>query len=162
MHEVLMVHVAIAVIDLAIGIYILWENPRRGVNQAFFAFMIGTAGWILGLSLISLTGEFLFVTPTIWGAELMVFALVILAEIFPSGTLERKKAMLVLSPLIVLFFLTPSGLFIKGVDMGAQGHPEPQNGILFPLWALMIALYLAWVAWKFTSHYHRLRGIERV
>jgi hypothetical protein len=66
-----------------------------------------------------------------------------------------------LVPWLALVVITPSNLFIRSVVVH-KNYIEPKNGILFPVFAVVIAFYLLWSAGKFFIKYRSVRGRERV
>lgn len=156
-------HIAVDIFNLVIGIYVVWKNPSSTVGRFFFLFILGVVGWSAGMMLILWTGQLLFVTLALWGGELVLLGFVIFAEIFPNGCVIGRRFFFLILPWCVLFFLTPTGLFIRFARFNAAGHYlEPKNGPLFPFFGLVISFYIVLVAVKFYRKYHLLHSIRRV
>ncbi len=158
----LSLHILIGAANLAVGVYVLLKRPRSSINRSFFIFVVGIVGWIVGLSLLSLTERFLFVSLTFWSGELIVLGFVLLAEVFPDGLALQKKMLWLLGPWFAIVLLTPSRLFIASVQFNDAGYLEPENGVLFSLWAAIMGFYLLWGFFRLITKYRFLRGLHRV
>src|SRR3989344_5687620 len=156
------IHIIIDLLNFAIGIYVLSKHPRALINRIFFIFVFGIVVWSAGMILLLRTEQAVFITLTLWGGELTLLGFVLFSYVFPERKSIKKDVFLFLLPLLFLFWATPSSLFIRSVHFGASGYLEPENGPLFPLFAVIMGIYIIWGVAEVLRKHHRLRGICRV
>jgi signal transduction histidine kinase len=166
MHSTIAIHVLVDVLNISLGIYVLSKNPGSIVHRSFFAFAIGIASWSLGILLVSFTGDFFFVTVALWGGELVVLGLVVFARTF-GGAVQlsplRDRAFLwSLAPLCALFLISPFHLILRTAAVSPRGYLEPENGPLFPFFAAVLGVYVAWGLWQLIVKYRTSNGVAHV
>ncbi|HEX4104226.1 MAG TPA: ATP-binding protein [Candidatus Paceibacterota bacterium] len=167
------VHILVDALNAFTGIYVLAKNPRSIVHRSFFVFALGIVGWSAGILLVSLTGDFFSITFTLWSGEIVVLGFVIFAAVFPDDGTDNMAAIpgtprfsvvraSALIPLALLFLLSPFRLILSGATLSARGYLEPQNGPLFPFFALTLAAYIVWGLWRLAAKYRAREGVARV
>lgn len=140
---ILSVQFAIFLINLGMGIFVLFRNPKSRIHQYFCLFAAGLAGWNLSLFLtISEIGQ-----PLLWGrlafafGTLMAPGLFIFATLFPRITTPRvgieTKIVLALGAFFTLLSLTP--FLVKSVTVMDRLYI---TGELSPLYFPYLIYYL--------------------
>ena len=157
----LIAHIIIDALNLAIGSYVLFKNPRGIVRRSFFLFVFGIVGWSVSMLLLSSTGQAWLTTLPFLSAEIMVLGFVFLAEVFPDGNVPDKRCLICLAPWLVIVLLTPTGLVVHTARFNA-GHLETSYGPLILLFGALMGAYILWGVGKLFSKYRRLEGIQRV
>ena len=154
--------VFIDALNLAVGCYVLWKNPRNIIHRAFFLFVLGIVGWSVSVVLLLRMGSAWLVALPFFGAELMVLGFFLLAEVFPDGIASQKCLLCLLIPWAVVAVLTPSNLIIRSARFNAAGYINPEHGPLFPLFGIIMGAYILWGVVHLFRKYWRLNGIHRV
>lgn len=155
-------HVFIDTLNLAVGCYVLWKNPRNIVHRAFFLFVLGIVGWSVGIVLLSRAGNGWLAALPFFGAELMVLGFFLLTEVFPEDVISQKCLLCLLIPWAVIAVLTPSDLIIRTAHFNAAGYISPEHGPLFPLFGVVMGAYILWGIVHLFHKYRQLNGIHRV
>jgi signal transduction histidine kinase len=160
------IHLLVDTLNCALGLYVLRRDPKDIVHRSFCVFALGIAGWSAGILLVSLTGEFFFVTFALWSGELVVLGFILFAKTFPGHdagiSLRNKWFLTSLIPLGLLFLVSPFRLILQAAQFNARGYLVPKNGPLFPVFAVMLAAYIVWGVWHLIKKYLRSEGVAHV
>jgi signal transduction histidine kinase len=152
----------IATANLLVGIGVFLKNPRRIVNQAFFLFVAGSTAWVMGISLLYITHNFMFDKLALGGGFVLLFGMTLAARVFPSESRLSPRFLLLFIPLAFTSLFLPFNLFIASITVDAAGFIEPVNGPLFPLFAGNVIGYLIATIYYFVLNYRRSTGRARM
>jgi hypothetical protein len=154
-------HVIVASLNALIGCYIFYKNPKNPIHRAFFAIAMGITGWMFGLVFLVTTGQFFFVALVLWSGELAVIGFVVFSQVFPDGR-GHPLSFIFWAPWIALFALAPSRWFIASVVFNARGYLQPENGPLFPVFAITMAAYIFLSFYQLFKTFQKSFGVKRV
>lgn len=155
-------NIVVDVLNLAVGGYVLWKNPRSIVHRAFFLFVFGIVWWSASIMFLThATNAWLVVLP-FFGSDIMVLGFFLLTEVFPDGVIARKCFLCTLIPWAIIILLTPSDLIVRAARFNAAGFISPEHGPLFPLSGAVMGVYIVWGIVRLFRKYRRSSGIHRV
>jgi signal transduction histidine kinase len=153
--------VVVSIYNLSIGLFVLLQQFQKLTNRLFFAATFGIFIWGIGLILLAQTQNFFFNTVMFYGFTLFIFGFVSFARIFPTRLYLLKKFYLIFIPLLFVPIAAPLKLIVKGATF-VNGHPEPINGPLFPLFVLLSLFYFLAGFYFFARTYQTSSGVARV
>ena len=148
-------------INLLIGIFVLFKNPRSIVNQSFFIFILGASAWGAGVALLYLSHDFAFDKLTLGGGLLMFFGITLFSRVFPSEKVVSKNFYLLFAPLAIATACLPFNLFITSIAVDKAGLIQPENGPLFPLYVGVALWYLVFSFYFFRKRFVASSGKSR-
>ena len=155
-------HIAIDTLNLLIGAYVFWKNPRNIVHRIFFLFVFCVVGWSGSMLFLAWTGGAWLATVAFLSAEGVVAGFFLLAETFPDRRSIRAKSVIALVPWLGFVLLTLAGFVIRGARAEGGGYLRPEYGPLFPFYAFAMGSYIVWSVIILFRKYRRLEGIRRV
>lgn len=174
MHLASLAQTLALVIALATGLAVLWSNHRRGLNQAFAAFCLVQAVWMVGVMVLTLTRSetlayvFLLVATLAAAAMPVAFNAVRLAVLNPDFSLVQLSRPnwygVVLLAGVSVVCLSP--LFLESITMPPDPNPEgliiePVYGLGFPLYAAYLILSFLVLLGLTIRNVTQLRGLAR-
>lgn len=128
---------------ISIGIYVLVKKPKNFISSAFFASTLGITIWSVGFVLLSFTGNFFFNRIILFGGLVLVTGIFAFGNVFPKEVLPRRLFLASFIPaLLGLLLIVPEHLVIESTTVFEDGHLEPNNGPLFPVFALILLFYM--------------------
>ncbi len=142
LHEHILI---IAIIDFALGLYILFKNPKKQPNVAFALLSLNFTLWLVGLFLLMNSHEYKNVLVwgrlTFTGGMLAPAALLHFIKSFPDKKINFKKIWLLYSPGLISLVLSITPLVIKDVKIHSWGL-EPVPGIGY---AFVIVYFISYI-----------------
>ncbi len=156
-----LISLSISIVNLLIAAFVFIRNPQHIVNRSFFIFVAGGTIWSTSIVIPLITGRFLSANTILDGGVLMTLGLVMLASTFPRFK-PQKLFWLSLIPFVLLFLCIHLRLVIKSAAISSTGTLIPENGPLFPLFAIFIGLYIAASLFLFVRNYLRTNSTERL
>ena len=152
----------LGVVEIFIGLFILLNNPKSLINRSFFFFILGIAGWIIGVSILYLTHLFIFDKLVFISVFFMITGLVVFTKTFPYDYKIEKKFYWIFLPWILLYLGLPFNLFIKGISVDINGRIQPNNGPLFIVFLILFASYIILSIFLIVSKYRKAVGLARI
>lgn len=131
-------------ISIAIGMYVLFQQPQRQSNRAFFLFSFGIALWIGGFGLFIITHAQAFTHVLNFGGLLLVIGVTWFALAFPQPTRLALHPLVFWSPLVLggsALLLTDS--LIAQVSFSERGTMTVTHGAGIIAWSLLLLSYVA-------------------
>ncbi|MEJ0053942.1 MAG: ATP-binding protein [bacterium] len=153
---------AIAAVNLSIGALVLSKNPKNVVNMSFFAFVLGTALWMSGISLLYVTHNFAFDKMALGGGIVMLFGMTLFARTFASREPVSFRFAWFFLPLACTALLLPFGLYILGIVVDENGIIHAILGPLFPVYALANIGHVSATLWFLSRNLSVARGKQRM
>ncbi|MBU0750440.1 ATP-binding protein, partial [Patescibacteria group bacterium] len=132
----------IHIVNICIGLYVLYQKPKSLASYAFLIFIAGVAAWSTGISSLYITHNFAFDKLALGGGFVLLLGVYLFANSFPAKTSSRGF-LVTLLPLLVAALLLPFNVYIAGIRIDAKGLIEPINGPLFPLFVLIVIGYVS-------------------
>ena len=144
-----------------IGFFVLLKQPRSIINRAFFVTTTGAALWGLSLVLFIFIQDFVFSKFIFFGFLTMLSGLVVFTKVFPNTYTIRKHFWLLFIPLACIAAAVPFDTFIHGVVFHGN-TPEPINGPLFPVFAIVSLIYVIITLYFLIRGYINSSGTSRL
>ncbi len=143
---------------LVLGFIVFKRNPKSQENISYALICAGMALWVGGLYLFQITQSFYWPDKiSLFGGMVMVGSFYVFSRIFPF---DRKWNWVKLIPLLLLVALLPFNVFIKTVHF-SEGGFVPENGALFPVYAVVCGGYIIATLRNFYWQYLNNIGYKR-
>lgn len=137
----------VGVVNVLIGSIVLLHNTRRLINISFCLLACGIGSWIMSLSLLYITRNFIFNTYVFLSALPTFFGLTLFSRIFPANQKISWRFFLLFIPLAAVALNIPFNTLVRSIEIDHNGFVNPINGPAFPLFMfsafgyLLISLY---------------------
>jgi signal transduction histidine kinase len=148
-------------LSLAVGFFVLADNPRNKLNHSFFVFTFGTALWIFFGALVFIEHRVACFGLMVCSAEFVVLGIVLLTKFFPTSgdntwKIKRKSA-LFMFPWFVVFIFTILSYVIYPLRVGSVF-----NFSFYDIFFLSICLcvMLGYIAWSFVAFSKKYRALD--
>ena len=160
-----LVLVFVSLVNIAIGLYVLFENPRRHQNRAFAVFSICVAGWVLAV-VACIAGE----GPHI-AAPRLAFAVGGMVPVSLAVMLETLSAHSQFRPSVVTKWLIASGGVMSLLSFTpylvvfaskAQGELRIVYGPLHTVFGIYVVAGFSLVAYRLLRAYRMSQGELRL
>ena len=148
----------VTIVNFTIGVFVLYKNPTNLVNISFFVFVLGATLWIVSFSLILITHDFFFNQLIFHGGTIMFAGFLVFSKVFPSNIIPPKKFWVSLIPLLIIMFLTPLNLFVKGMLFLPDHGVQPVNGPLMPFYAGVVLAYVLYSFYLLLNNFKHSTG----
>ncbi len=158
----LLLLILIAMCHAGIALWVFSRKPADAEHQSFSLFEIGVTLWILGDALILATRGFVFENLSLGGGITMLIGLVLLAETLPTENSSHPQLWYAILPLIGVYLALPFGVFIRGMELAANGALMADLGLGLPVFICIVGVYGTCIAMRFWRSYREASGLHRL
>lgn len=159
--------IVLSIIQLGLGVYIYFRNPRHEINISYSLFILSVLSWIIGIAVFRSTAN--ISTAFIWAklyyvsATLTAPTFLCFTFVFPYKKILLKlihKILIILPSIIIIVFLLFTKLLIIKVVSRSWGNEV----LLSPNYYLFVIYFLIFIIWSFYNLFNKYKisdGIHR-
>lgn len=153
-------------VQMFLGAYVFFKNPRSEVNVSFSLFCLSLALWSFTVTMLQNAQD--SVSVVFWGREiyigpiLIVYFFLYFTSVFPRETKPQiavGKGVLFI-PTIIFMIIAQTPLILETASL-SPGGPVPKFGIGLLLFAVYFIAYFVYGLFNLTRKYIRSKGNER-
>ncbi|MBU6141734.1 GAF domain-containing sensor histidine kinase [Patescibacteria group bacterium] len=153
---------ATGILNILLGAYVIYENPKKALNLGLFFFALGASGWIL-----SLWATINF-PPALWVSKITFISPLVIVAFLAFFVYELEPKSFSRSLLAPVFILAAPSVFIILVlvnkvvtSVGIRNnHIINTYGSAYPFYGMLVLGYILGSLFYLLYKYHKAHGVD--